>query len=97
MGTDPNTNRKYRSSVFASYFSDAGKLIETYNAIEGKNYPADTEVMINTLEDALFMERINDISFLLGGKLAVLIEHQASVSRNLPLRTRTPLSFWSFR
>jgi hypothetical protein len=27
-----NVNRKYKSSVFASYFSDAEKLIEAYNA-----------------------------------------------------------------
>jgi hypothetical protein len=72
--------------VFASYFSDAEKLIETYNAIGGKSYPADTEVVINTLEDALFMERVNDVSFLLGGKLVVLLEHQGSPSKNLPLR-----------
>jgi predicted transposase/invertase (TIGR01784 family) len=81
-----NANRTYKSSVFTSYFSDGEKLIEAYNAIEGKDYPKGTTVLINTLEDALFMERINDISFLLAGKLIVLIEHQSSVSENLPLR-----------
>jgi hypothetical protein len=28
----------------------------------------------------------NDISFLLDGKLVVLIEHQSSLNRNMPLR-----------
>jgi predicted transposase/invertase (TIGR01784 family) len=81
-----NTNRKYKSSVFSLFFSDAEKLIEVYNAIENKSYAKDTAVTINTLEDALFMDRINDISFLLDGKLIVLIEHQATVNENMPLR-----------
>jgi predicted transposase/invertase (TIGR01784 family) len=56
------------------------------NAIEGKNYPKGTAVTINTLEDALFMERINDVSFLLDERLIVLIEHQTTLSENFPLR-----------
>jgi flagellar basal body-associated protein FliL len=81
-----NTNRKYKSSVFSSYFSDGEKLIEAYNAIEGKNYPKDTDIQINTLEDALFMEQINDVSFLLDKKLIILIEHQSYANKNLPVR-----------
>jgi predicted transposase/invertase (TIGR01784 family) len=79
-------NRNYKSSVFASYFSDEDRLIEAYNAIEGKQYPKDTEVKINTLTDVLFMEQINDVSFLLAGKLIVLIEHQSYPNKNLPVR-----------
>jgi hypothetical protein len=33
MGKPTNVNRKYKSSVFADYFSDREKLIEAYNAI----------------------------------------------------------------
>jgi hypothetical protein len=54
MGQPTNVNRKYKSSVFADYFNDGEKLIEAYNAIEGKNYPKDTEIRINTLTDVLF-------------------------------------------
>lgn len=32
------------------------------------------------------MDRVNDISFLLDGKLIVLVEHQATVNKNMPLR-----------
>jgi hypothetical protein len=81
-----HANREYKSSVFASYFSDGEKLIEMYNAIEGKNYPKTSTVQVNTLEDALFMERINDVSFLLDEKLIILLEHMSTVSANLPLR-----------
>ncbi|MDR2132605.1 MAG: Rpn family recombination-promoting nuclease/putative transposase, partial [Clostridiales Family XIII bacterium] len=81
-----STNRKYKSSVFTLFFNDAEKLIEVYNAIEHTGYAKDTAVTINTLEDALFMDRINDISFLLDGKLIVLLEHQSTINKNMPLR-----------
>jgi predicted transposase/invertase (TIGR01784 family) len=81
-----NVNLKYKSSIFSSYFNDRAKLIETYSAVSGKDYPKDAEIEINTLTDALFMEQINDVSFLLDNKLVVLIEHQSSLNRNIPLR-----------
>jgi hypothetical protein len=81
-----NANRKYKDSVFVKYFRDAERLIELYNAIEDKHYPKRTKVKINTLETALFLKRINDLSFMIGGKLVILIEHQSTVSPNMPLR-----------
>jgi hypothetical protein len=78
--------RNHKDSVFTGYFNDAKKLIELYNAIEGTNYPEDTEVEINTLEDVLFRNKINDISFVLDGKIVILIEAQSSINENMPLR-----------
>jgi hypothetical protein len=34
----------------------------------------------------LFMDRINDISFEIGGKLVILIEHQSTINPNMALR-----------
>jgi hypothetical protein len=79
-------NKKYKSSVFARFFNDGEKLIEAYNAIGGKAYPRDAELEINTLGEALYLDRINDVSFLLDGKLIVLIEHQSTINENMPLR-----------
>ena len=59
-------NRKYKDSVFSLYMSDPVRLIESYNAIQRENYALDTPIEINTLDDALYKERINDISFSLG-------------------------------
>ncbi|MDR1571740.1 MAG: Rpn family recombination-promoting nuclease/putative transposase, partial [Clostridiales Family XIII bacterium] len=81
-----DVNREYKSSMFALFFNDAEKLIEVYNAVENAYYAKDTAIEINTLEDALFMDRLNDISFLLDGKLIVLIEHQSTLNENMPLR-----------
>ena len=56
-----NANRKYKSTVFTTLFNDNEKLLELYNALSGGNYGADTKIEINTLEDVLFMEMMNDV------------------------------------
>jgi hypothetical protein len=78
--------RKYKDSVFISLFSDKKRLLELYNAIEGTSYKNPNIININTLEGVLFPDRQNDISFTIGDKLVVLIEHQSSVNENMPLR-----------
>ena len=67
-------------------FSDPALLRELYCALGGVSLPPDTPVSINTLEDVLFMDLINDISFEIGGKLVVLIEHQSTINLNMALR-----------
>ena len=84
--TGAKTNRKYKDSVFTLLFGEKNNLLELYNAIRNTNYDSDTDIRITTLEDALFMERINDISFVIEGKLVVLIEHQSTVNPNMPLK-----------
>ena len=79
-------NTKYKDSVFTFLFSDPDLLRELYGALEGVTLPADLPITINTLRDALFMGLINDISFEIGGKLIVLIEHQSTINPNMALR-----------
>ncbi len=80
------TNRQYKNSVFTKLFGTPEKALELYNAISGKNYPESTKIKIVTLSDALYMEQLNDISFVIEDKLVVLIEHQSSINENMPLR-----------
>jgi len=84
--TEAKTNRKYKDSVFTLLFGEKNNLLELYNAIRNTNYGSDTDIQITTLDDVLFMERINDISFVIDGKLVVLIEHQSTVNPNMPLK-----------
>jgi hypothetical protein len=84
--TEAKTNRKYKDSVFTLLFGEKNNLLELYNAIRNTNYGRDTDIRITTLENVLFMERINDISFVIEGKLVVLIEHQSTVNPNMPLK-----------
>jgi predicted transposase/invertase (TIGR01784 family) len=80
------TNKKYKDSFFTSLFKDADTLRELYCALGGVTLPSDTPVEINTLENVLYMDFINDISFEIGGKLVVLIEHQSTINPNMALR-----------
>jgi predicted transposase/invertase (TIGR01784 family) len=84
--TETKINRKFKDSVFTLLFSEKSNLLELYNAISGKNYPESTEIKIITLSNALFMEKINDICFVIDGKLVVLVEHQSSINENMCLR-----------
>ena len=80
------TNTRYKNSVFSLLFSNPDTLRELYCALQGVTLPADVPVTINTLNDVLFMDRVNDISFEIGGKLIILIEHQSTINPNMALR-----------
>jgi predicted transposase/invertase (TIGR01784 family) len=79
-------NREFKNSLFTTLFDNAEKLISLYNAVSGSNLPLDAPVEIATLEDVLFNYRRNDVAFVLGDKIVVLIEHQSTISANMPLR-----------
>jgi predicted transposase/invertase (TIGR01784 family) len=79
-------NAKYKSTVFTALFSDKANLLELYNAIKGSNYDDATKITIKTLRDIFFMDKINDIAFILDNTLILLIEHQSTINLNMPLR-----------
>jgi hypothetical protein len=81
-----NANRQHKSSVFADYFKDRDRLLDMYGALKGRSYPESTAVELVTLEDVLFQNQINDLAFVLDGRLIVLAEHQATLNLNIPLR-----------
>jgi hypothetical protein len=81
-----NVNRNHKNSVFSSLFSTPDILRELYSAIEGIPIPPDIPIDINTLSNVLFMNQINDVSFLIDKRLVVLIEHQSTINENLPYR-----------
>jgi hypothetical protein len=57
-----NINREYKASVFSLLFSDPDVLRELYGAIEGVTIDPSVPITINTLENVIFLDRINDIS-----------------------------------
>jgi hypothetical protein len=81
-----DVNRTYKDSVFSLLFNDPETLRELYCALEGVTLPSDVPITLNTLEGVLFMERVNDISFAVAGKLVLILEHQSTVNPNMPLR-----------
>jgi len=86
LDRERKVNRKHKDSVFTKLFSKKSNLLELYNAVSGKNYPKSTEIKIITLSNVLFMEQLNDICFVIDGRLVVLIEHQSTVNENICLR-----------
>ncbi len=77
--------RDHKSSVFAMIFNDKERALQLYNAISGKNYADPDEIEIATLENAVYLNVKNDVSFLVDERL-YLVEHQSTVNPNMPLR-----------
>jgi predicted transposase YdaD len=61
-------------------------LRDLYGALEGIRLGPDVSIEINTLSDVIFMEQLNDLSFLVDNKLVVLIEHQSTINPNMAIR-----------
>jgi predicted transposase/invertase (TIGR01784 family) len=79
-------NKKYKDTIFSSLFSDPDILRELYCALDNVSLPKDVPITINTLEEVLFNDMFNDLSFEIGGKIVVLIEHQSTINPNMALR-----------
>ena len=77
--------RLYKDSVFRMLFSDKERLLSLYNALNGTDYTDPDELEINTLENAIYLGRKNDISFIIHSQM-YLYEHQSTVNPNMPLR-----------
>ncbi|MDR0306227.1 MAG: Rpn family recombination-promoting nuclease/putative transposase [Chitinispirillales bacterium] len=61
-------------------------MIELYNALFNTHYGPDTPIEITTLEEAIYRNVKNDVSFVIDGKVVILIEHQSTINENIPLR-----------
>ena len=77
--------REYKDRLFKKIFSDRRDLLELYNALNGTSYDNPDDIVVNTLEDVIYLGMKNDISFILQNILS-LYEHQSTISPNLPLR-----------
>jgi len=79
-------NREYKDSVFKDLFGDAETALELYNALTGRRFTIDDGLCFTTLESALFMGQLNDVSFTIGDKLVVFMEHSSTLPMNIPIR-----------
>ncbi|MCH5280066.1 MAG: hypothetical protein J1E61_01255 [Lachnospiraceae bacterium] len=76
---------KYKDTVFRFLFSDPVHALSLYNAINGTDYHDPALLTFNTLENAIYMNIKNDLSFLLANQVNVY-EQQSTPSANIPLR-----------
>lgn len=82
---DAVVQRNYKDTVFRMIFREKENLLSLYNALNGTDYTDVDELEITTLENAVYMNYKNDISFLFDFEL-LLYEHQSTYNPNMPLR-----------
>lgn len=83
--TSPPVYQTYKDRVFRMLFSDKKRLLELYNALNGTDYENPEELTVNTLENAIYINMRNDVSFVIDSSMS-LYEHQSSYCPNMPLR-----------
>jgi hypothetical protein len=86
MSKEGEPSKKYKDTTFRLLFSEPERAVELYNAISGENLPPDTELVYTTLENALYIDRKNDLGFVINNRHLVLVECQSTVNMNIPLR-----------
>ena len=84
-------NREIKNSVFVDLFyedeSAEANEIALFNAIHDKPLPEGTKIRKFRVDNTIYMNFQNDISFDAGGKVIVFGEHQSTVNENMPLRS----------
>lgn len=81
-------NREYKDRLFKIIFGrEENKrfTLDLYNAINNSHYTNVDDLKIVTLEDALYVNMKNDVSFIFSDKLS-LYEQQSTINPNMPLR-----------
>jgi len=83
----------YKDSLFRSIFGNEKAALELYNALHGTNYSQrDTEITINTLGETLLTPQKNDLSFVINGKLVIMVDQQSTINENMPFRFLKPIA-----
>lgn len=77
--------RDYKNTIFLMLCRDKARLLRIYNAVNGTNYTNEDDLEITTLENAIYLNMKNDVSFIFDFQLN-LYEHQSTVNPNMPLR-----------
>ena len=84
---DDKINRNVKDSVFVDLFGQSQYLLQLYQILhpEDKETTAD-DLTIITLENLFLKERYNNLGFMAGNRLMVLVEAQSSWSVNIVVR-----------
>ena len=82
---EAHVQRNYKDTMFRMLFKEKENLLSLYNAVNKTSYTNVEDLEITTLENAVYMNYKNDISFVFHFEL-MLYEHQSTVNPNMPLR-----------
>jgi hypothetical protein len=82
------TNREYKDRLFKFIFGNPENrewTLSLYNAVNGSDYDNPEEIRYNTIDDAIYMNMKNDVSFIIEDTMS-LYEQQSTYCPNMPLR-----------
>ena len=77
--------RTYKDSLFRHMFNHKKRLSHLYTALSGEHV-SPQEIAFRTLRGTFFNDVKNDISFLIGNRMVILLEQQSTWNPNMPLR-----------
>ena len=83
-----NSNREYKDRLFKFIFGNPENrawILSLYNAVNGSDYKNANDIRFNTIENAVYMNMKNDVSFLIDNTMS-LFEHQSTYNPNMPFR-----------
>ena len=83
--TDKAVKGGYKDRMFRLIFREKAELLGLYNAVNQTNYKNPEDLIVNTLEQAIYMGMRNDVSFIIDARMS-LYEHQSTNNPNMPLR-----------
>ena len=81
-------NPQYKDSLFCFIFGNEKHkkfTLDLYNTVNGTDYTDADLIELTTLEDIVYINIRNDISFIFPGTLN-LYEHQSTFNPNMPIR-----------
>lgn len=78
-------NRKFKDTLFRKIFRNKKDLLSLYNALNNTQHTDESLIVVNTIEDAVYVGYKNDVSFIIDSELS-LYEHQSSINYNMPIR-----------
>ena len=77
--------RNYKDTVWRMLYKDKARLLGLYNAMNRTDYTDEKDLIIVTLENAIYLGYKNDLAFVISDFLN-LYEHQSTYNPNMPLR-----------
>ena len=77
--------REHKDTIFRMLFKKKKNLLSLYNALNETAYTSTKGLKVTTLENAVYMNYKNDVSFIFDYEL-MLYEHQSTNNPNMPLR-----------
>ena len=80
-------NEKYKNSMFVDLFYEDETATENdialYNALHDEPLPKDVMIQRIRVDDVLYMNFKNDVSFGIKDKVLVFTEHQSTINENM--------------